>query len=476
MNMTNRMTLAKAMVLILLFCLSWPTAVQAVIKELDLSPYTKTNYLLSKGRYKQVSEHWDKLSIMFLANRHGLDQQTMWQSAGLAAALASIAADKNNDPIAYQYWADSTRYLLTGGTNWQQVQAHLHQRLETANTQLSVVLQVNDVTGGLDESLEKELSVLQAWDEKLNFFAFTAPKLGLKKYVEPSQDAQPVTNVRQMNRTQSHSQGQNSGQKKKLSGIDTNFSQTQSFITAPTVTEIAGNETEDAAKSEQSQKMNADSSLDKDRNPDKAESIETKGAVINSSDSSLSSAAQGNVPVSTRPSPMARGNLSIIEEQKYESRQKRHSSRPVPLAEDVPNETSDGAKNNAKSSKSSKDKLSIQTEANEQSNTPLNNKPVSVSESSSESIDGAKSKPISSKDKGAIQTEVNGLSNTPLNNKPVNLSKSSSDPSKSASKNFSEGRYDSRSESNDGAKTKPTSSIDKGAIQKRKSMSGQTRR
>ncbi|MCL1125242.1 hypothetical protein [Shewanella surugensis] len=320
------------MVIFILMIVLDPMAM-AVTKDLDLSPYTKTNYLLSKGRYKQASEHWDKLSVMFLANRNNLDQQTMWQSAGLAAALATIAADKNNDPIAYQYWADSTRYLLTGGTNWQQLQAYLHQRLETANTQLSVVLQVNDVTGGLDENLEKELSVLQVWDDKLNFFQFVAPKLGLNKYSDPqSRQAVSPPNARQINR----SQGQKKGQQKKLSGFDANFSQTQSFIATPGAIQTQA-EVGDSAD------------LDAEDNPpfeDKAgeESIQSKA--INSSAGGVSSASQGSIQSTPSNNPLARGNLAIIQDQQLEARQKRHSSSPntvEPSAQDGSSDESNKA-------------------------------------------------------------------------------------------------------------------------------------
>ncbi|WP_299494609.1 hypothetical protein [uncultured Shewanella sp.] len=382
MNTMIRVGLTFLTLMILLLSASWHSAVLAVTKELDLTPYTKTNYLLSKGRYKQVAEHWDKLSILLLANRNGLDQQTMWQSAGLAAALASIAADKNNDPIAYQYWADSTRYLLTGGTNWQQVQAHLHQRLETANTQLSVVLQVNDVTGGLDESLEKELSVLQVWDDKLDFFAFTAPKLGLNKYTEPSQTNQAASNVRQTNRARPTHQEKSNGQQKKLSGFDANFSQTQSFIGAPTVTQ-----TDDVSSKNQldPEKNLTDDSNKEEHNDDS--SIEGKETVINGSDSALSSAAQGHIQPSTAPSPMVRGNLSIIEEQQYESRQKRHSSSPSASELDIKHDA--------------EDKPAAQAEENE-----LPNKPA---EDNSAAINGAEKLTRPLAENNWRQTKVNAL-------------------------------------------------------------------
>ena len=194
---------------------------------LELRPFSKGNYLLAKGRYPQAAAHWHQLSILLLSNPQKLSQQQMWQSAGLAASLAAIAADRSEDPIAYQYWADSTRYLLTGGTNWSQVQQNLHQRLETANTQLSVAMQITDVTIGIDENLDVELTALQLWDEKLNLFAFTTPKLGLNRY-DAASDNNVSLSVPAI-APNAHRQGAG----KKLSGYDSNFSHSPSFTPTP---------------------------------------------------------------------------------------------------------------------------------------------------------------------------------------------------------------------------------------------------
>ncbi|ABV85622.1 hypothetical protein [Shewanella pealeana] len=214
---------------LLLFTISAGKNTWANALELDLQPFHKGNYLLAKARYTQAATHWNQLSIMLLSNAKKLPQQTMWQSAGLAASLAAIAADKANDPIAYQYWADSTRYLLTGGTNWSQMQQLLHQRLETANTQLSVAMQVSDISSGLDATLDLELSVLQVWDDKLGLFQFSSPKLGLSRHQQAPVTLAPTINPTPLS---AESSGLEQGQK-KLSGIQTNVSQTPSFTPTP---------------------------------------------------------------------------------------------------------------------------------------------------------------------------------------------------------------------------------------------------
>ncbi|MCL1059719.1 hypothetical protein L2729_17245 [Shewanella gelidimarina] len=282
----------------------------ATALNLDLRPFSKGNYLLAKGRYPQAATHWHQLSVVLLSNPKQVSQQVMWQSSGLAASLAAIAADKAEDPIAYQYWADSTRYLLTGGTNWSQVQQKLHQRLETANTQLSVAMQVSDVTSGIDEDLDIELTALQLWDEKLAFFAFTTPKLGLNRYDANNNISQPIPT-----QTSSPAQSQHSSSGKKLSGYDANFSHAPSFTPAP--------------------RSNKAASL-----------ADIENNVIDASDAGLAAAAQSQLKETTNASntssqegikPTNRlgiGSINQTQELKVESLQKRQIE-PIPQMKEI---------------------------------------------------------------------------------------------------------------------------------------------
>ncbi|MCL1147559.1 hypothetical protein AB4298_02725 [Shewanella sp. 10N.261.52.F9] len=256
--------------------------VYAVPQNISLKPFSKGNYLLKKGAYDQAAAHWHQLSILFMTNSQQLSPQEMWQSAGLAVSLAAIAADKAQDPIAYQYWADSTRYLLTGGTNWSQLQQQLHQRFETANTQLSVAMQVNDINTGIDASLDLELSALQIWDDKLQIFEFSSPRLGLNRH-EQSNVIAPMP--------YSTEQTEQGAGNKKLSGIETTGSQQPSFTLAP-------------------KKMpNSSSQADK-LNPQ-----------VDSSANEISTAAQ--------QSPMAKGNRSTAQNPQVNAIQRRQIE-PVP--------------------------------------------------------------------------------------------------------------------------------------------------
>ncbi|QQX80030.1 hypothetical protein JK628_21515 [Shewanella sp. KX20019] len=277
---------------------------------LELRPFSKGNYLLAKGRYQQAAAHWHQLSAVLLSNPNKVSQQEMWQSAGLAASLAAIAADKAEDPVAYQYWSDSTRYLLTGGTNWSQIQQKLHQRLETANTQLSVAMQVSDVTSGIDENLDIELTALQLWQEKLNLFSFTTPKLGLNRY-----DLNINYNVDQPTQiyTPSTVQSQQPTSGKKLSGYDSNFSHSPSFTPTPQSTKTAEAQLEKAAENR----------------------------VIDASDAALASAAQSQTKDSKSTAVilpteeanttnlLGKGGINQAQEIKVESLQKRQIE-PIP--------------------------------------------------------------------------------------------------------------------------------------------------
>lgn len=279
---------------ILCLTLLFSHALHAQPQLISLKPFSKGNYLLAKDAYAKAAEHWQQLSVLLISNPQGLPPQEMWQNAGLAASLAAIAADKVGDPIAYQYWSDSTRYLLTGGTNWPQLRQQLHQRYETANTQLSVAMQVNDINGGIDATLDLELSVLQIWNDKLKLFEFNSPKLGLSRFDHPAATLPPSPNQTPIN---SQVPMPPNHQQKKLSGIQTNVSKTSSFGLSP-VTDTSN----------------------------KHDAIER----INAPESSISAAAQQSQPQASisQPSkpqqtPMAKSNLGTAHNPNVSAKQRR---------------------------------------------------------------------------------------------------------------------------------------------------------
>ncbi|MGF1736297.1 hypothetical protein [Photobacterium satsumensis] len=212
-----------AIAVCLLFLL--PAKGNASAVDVELNYYSKASHLVNAGRYQQASQQWHRLTILFLSSEAKLGRKRMWQYAGLSEALAAISADKANDAIAYQYWADSTRYLMTGGTNWKQMKKKLHRRYEHANTLLSTQLQVADLAASIDSEWENELAVLQSWDEKLSLFSFESPKLGLTDRQERLTSSQPVTIQPKVNPVYQPPQGG-----KKLSGLNTSYSKEQHVI------------------------------------------------------------------------------------------------------------------------------------------------------------------------------------------------------------------------------------------------------
>ncbi|MGF1685435.1 hypothetical protein L4C36_01905 [Photobacterium japonica] len=196
--------------------------VMASAVELDLAPFAKGTHLITLGRYDQAAEQWHRLSLAFLSAEAKLGRKKMWQYAGMSEALAAMAADKANSAVAYQYWADSTRYLMTGGTDWQQMRKKMHRRYEQANTLLSTQLQVADLVSSVDHAWQQELTLLQVWDEKLALFSFSSPQLGLSDNRNGSSlratnevtDPPPARYIRPAP----------SATGKKLSGINTDFS------------------------------------------------------------------------------------------------------------------------------------------------------------------------------------------------------------------------------------------------------------
>ncbi|MGF1683609.1 hypothetical protein [Photobacterium minamisatsumaniensis] len=213
-------------IIISLFALLPVITSHAATVDVALSHYTKATHLASLGRYEQASEQWHRLTIIFLSSEAKLGRKRMWQYAGLSEALAAVAADKANNADAYQYWADSTRYLMTGGTNWDQMRKKLHRRYERANTLLSTQLQVADLASSIDAEWQQELTTLQVWDEKLGLYRFKSPKLGLqdaRDYQVPS-NIQPAPIQKPVTVYQPRTGG------KKLSGLNKTFSNEQQFV------------------------------------------------------------------------------------------------------------------------------------------------------------------------------------------------------------------------------------------------------
>lgn len=216
----------KLISLVVMLSVGSPLAFARVV-DIELSIYGKGTMLANSPRDRQSADYWHQLSNKIMASESKLGAQKMWQYAGLSEALAAIAANKRNDVKAYEYWSNSTRYLLTGGTEWSQMQKYLHRRYENINTQLSTQLTTSDVGVSLDNQWQQELSILQIWEDKIGVFTFKGPKLGLKSnssgdYSNGGAIATPNYNSTRVIKT--------SNGKKKLTGLGGSFSRGQSII------------------------------------------------------------------------------------------------------------------------------------------------------------------------------------------------------------------------------------------------------
>ncbi len=181
------------------FC-QFPVKAQTV--EIELNRYQEATNLAEQRRFNQAAQQWHQLSVSFLLAEKQLGRRKMWQYAGLAEALAAISADRVNNVIAYRYWADSTRYFMTGGTNWALIKKQMQGRYEIGNRLLSTFMQAG-VLSAADDILQQDLAMLQIWHDELAIFSFSSPKLGLsaKKTaavaVEPEQNSPASFNNRQ---------------------------------------------------------------------------------------------------------------------------------------------------------------------------------------------------------------------------------------------------------------------------------------
>ncbi len=230
--------------------LSSPVSLAKVV-EIDLAIYGKGTMLANSPRERQSADYWHRLSNKIMTSESKLGAQKMWQYAGLSEALAAIAANKRNDVKAYEYWSNSTRYLLTGGTEWPQMQKYLHRRYENINTQLSTQLTTSDVGVSLDNQWQQELTILQIWEEKLGVFTFKGPKLGLKSAGSSiSYNASNTIETPNYNSTRA-SKASEGGGKKKLTGLSRSFSRGQSVIPVLNEEKQDEKETKESIKTDQ---------------------------------------------------------------------------------------------------------------------------------------------------------------------------------------------------------------------------------
>ncbi|MCY9803705.1 hypothetical protein OTK51_09665 [Vibrio scophthalmi] len=174
----------KIMLFLLLLSLpiGWALAKETLHKSAINALVTPT-LLLGQGRYAQAADSFHTQSTVVLTLERQLGTKGMWQVAGLAEGLAAIAAEKNNDPVAYEYWSNSVRYFLMSGENWSQLQSQLHQDFEQSTTRLQVNMAPGDTGATIDNTWLQLFSLIEVWQEKLDYFSYRSPSSGLAQQV-----------------------------------------------------------------------------------------------------------------------------------------------------------------------------------------------------------------------------------------------------------------------------------------------------
>jgi hypothetical protein len=211
-------------VLILFFWSSLVSAVDMIAGDM-LAPPT---LLLEQGLYRQAAEGFHQQANKILEMEQQLGRLRMWQTAGVAEGLAAMIAEKNRDPVAYDYWAASVKYFLLGESSWQMIQNRLHHDYEQIRTRLSVGMmpgQGNNIT--YDDPKILLFSLLRIWDKQLNYFRYRAPAAGLTRS-EGIMGGQPA-NPRQSTPAESPSHHPTPGQPLNIDAVSSH----RVFIAVP---------------------------------------------------------------------------------------------------------------------------------------------------------------------------------------------------------------------------------------------------
>lgn len=178
-------------VLLIAFCLlsySTMSLSQPVLPKTAIDTLVAPTLILNKGRYAQAAESFHNQSNLVLTLERKLGTKLMWQVAGLSEGLAAISAEKNSDPVAYEYWANSVRYFLMSGSSWQEIQSMLHQEFEQSNSRLQASMVSNEGGVAVDTFWLELFSLVEVWQEMLNYFGYRQPSSDLAQKTALSQN------------------------------------------------------------------------------------------------------------------------------------------------------------------------------------------------------------------------------------------------------------------------------------------------
>ena len=161
---------------ILLLVMSFPSY---ALNQASIDLLSTPTLMVSQGRYIQAANLMHQQANRALSMEPKLGTKQMWLTAGLADALAAIAAEKSQDPIAYEYWSNSVRYFLMGGSNWLEYKQQLQSEYNQFNARFSVATNSGDASGFMNDSWVQLSSLIDIWDQKLGVFNYDAPATGL---------------------------------------------------------------------------------------------------------------------------------------------------------------------------------------------------------------------------------------------------------------------------------------------------------
>ncbi|MGF1910800.1 hypothetical protein L4C38_15285 [Vibrio kasasachensis] len=175
------------LVVLVLILFSTITFAQSALEKPAIDILVAPTLILGQGRYAQAADSFHSQSNYALTLERKLGSKAMWQAAGLADGLAAIAAEKDKDPIAYEYWANSVRYFLMSGSSWEELQSKLHLEFEQSSSRLQVNMSPGDSGVSVGNAWLELFSLVEVWQEKLGYFTYRSPSSELADQVLQSQ-------------------------------------------------------------------------------------------------------------------------------------------------------------------------------------------------------------------------------------------------------------------------------------------------
>lgn len=214
----------RRLITLILFAVSFPTW---ALSQTSIDLLSTPTLLLSQGRYSQAATLMHQQANRALSLERQIGTKEMWQTAALADALAAMAAEKVEDSVAYEYWSNSVRYFLMGGSNWNQYRQQLQVDYKAFDAQFSIATNSDGPSAYVDDAWIQFSSLIDIWDQKLNFFRYESPSAGLIR-------KQPANTIPTASAPRSSGEQLKQYTPKSKLMLNKEFSNKQTFIVEPT--------------------------------------------------------------------------------------------------------------------------------------------------------------------------------------------------------------------------------------------------